>query len=62
MKRKYNTQIVNTLAKRYDVTTRYIRTCLKGEGNSLLADEIQNEYKRLVGKLNVVLDSLGIDR
>lgn len=47
-KRKtYNTEIINVLSKEFEVSTRFVRSCINGERTSLTADNIRKKYNQL---------------
>ncbi len=50
-KRKYNSVIVNELAKHYKFTTQFIRQSLRGDRNSEASENIRKQYKILLKKL-----------
>lgn len=43
----FNTQIVKVLSSSYNVTEYFVRECIKGNKNSLTADEIKKKYNEL---------------
>lgn len=57
MKKIYNSRIVEVLAKKYAITPRYVRYCLKGDRNPVYADELKKEYQRLLKKVDKALGS-----
>lgn len=46
-RQSFNSQVVNKLSEKYELTPYYIRQCLKGERNSITSDTIRKEYRRL---------------
>jgi len=54
---KFNSQVVNKLSAKFGLTDYYIRQCLKNERNSITADTIRREYKRLVKEVETALNS-----
>ena len=56
MKQKYNAALVNALAKKYKITPRYVRYCLKGERSPHFAENIEKDYKRFISKIENVIE------
>lgn len=54
---KFNSQVVNKLEQKFRLTGYYIRQCLKNERNSITADTIKKEYKRLVKQVEAALNN-----
>ena len=53
---KFNSQVINKLEEKFGLTGYYIRQCLKNERNSITADTINKEYKRLVKQVENALN------
>lgn len=47
-KQKYNQEIVNALAIKYGVSTRYVRSGLSETNKSVYADTIKKDYKKAI--------------
>ena len=47
-KQKYNQEIVNALAVKYGVSTRYVRSGLSESNKSVYADTIKKDYQKAV--------------
>lgn len=41
----YNAIVIKAIAKKYNLSTQYIRQCVRGDRNSLTADKIRSDYK-----------------
>ena len=54
---KWNSKVVNSLAVRYDFTTRYIKLILNDERTPVFCDEIKLEYKLLLKEINAILNT-----
>lgn len=57
MKQTFNATLVNALANKYQISPRYVRYCLKGERSPTFADEIKNDYKKLITKIESVFEA-----
>lgn len=44
---RYNQVAVNTLAAKYGLTRYYIRQCISGRRNALIADQLKKEYNKI---------------
>ncbi len=53
---KWNSKVVNSLAVKYDFTTRYIKLILNDERTPIICDEIKSEYKLLLKEINAILN------
>lgn len=56
MKQTYNATLVMALAKKYKISPRYVRYCLKGERSPCFADKIKKDYKRFINKIENVIE------
>lgn len=56
MKQNYSATLVKALAKKYQISPRYVRYCLKGERSPYFADKIKMDYKKFVNKIESVLE------
>ena len=56
MKQTYNANLVKALAKKYKISPRYVRYCLKGERSPSFADKIKKDYKRFINKIENVIE------
>lgn len=56
MKQTYNATLIKTLAKKYKISARYVRYCLKGERSPCFADDILEDYKNFTNKIESVLE------
>ena len=56
MKQTYNATLVKALAKKYKISPRYVRYCLKGERSPCFADKIKKDYTRSINKIENVLE------
>jgi hypothetical protein len=56
MKQTYNATLVKALAKKYKISPRYVRYCLKGERSPSFADKIKKDYKRFINKIENVIE------
>ncbi|HLV51475.1 MAG TPA: hypothetical protein VKY44_05915 [Flavobacterium sp.] len=43
----YNTEVVNALIEKYGFTKYFIQQCLRGDRNSITADQIRKDYKSM---------------
>lgn len=43
----YNTEVVNALIEKYGFTKYFIQQCLRGDRNSITADQIRKDYNAL---------------
>lgn len=55
--RKFNSQVINKLSEKHDLTGYYIRQCLKNERKGLTSDKIRKEYKLLVKQVENALNT-----
>lgn len=55
-RQNYNTQVVERIAKKWGVTTRFVRMALKGDRDSETAETIKKDYKRLVKEVNNIIN------
>lgn len=53
----YNTLVIEQLGKKYGFSKAYIRQCLDGTRQALVADTIKKEYKKLDAKVAQALNS-----
>lgn len=52
----YNPVAVKALSEKYSLTPYYIRQCLRGDRKSLTSDTIYKEYKKLVSKIETLVE------
>jgi len=57
MKQTYNAEIIKVLAKKYEISPRYVRYCLNGDRTPCFAEKIKKDYKSCVIKIQKVLNS-----
>ena len=53
---KWDSKVVNSLAVKYDFTTRHIKLILNDERTPIVCDEIKSEYKLLLKEINAILN------
>ena len=56
MKQTYNATLVKALAKKYKISPRYVRYCLKGKRSPCFADKIKKDYKRFIKKIEGIIE------
>lgn len=56
MMQTFNATLVKALAKKYKISPRYVRYCLKGERSPCFADNIKSDYKKFINKIERVLE------
>lgn len=56
MKQTYSATLVKALAKKYKISPRYVRYCLKGERSPCFADKIKKDYKKFISEIEIVLE------
>ncbi|MDM1048027.1 hypothetical protein [Sphingobacterium hotanense] len=54
-KQKYNQEVILYLAKKYGVSTRYVRASLAPTNKAPFADTIKKDYRDKVSEVNKVL-------
>lgn len=54
-RQNYNTQVVERIAEKWGVTTRFVTMALKGDRESETAETIKKDYKRLVKEVNNII-------
>lgn len=47
--------VIKQLTKKFEYTTDYIRKCIRGDADSIYADEVRKEYNRLYKAIDNVL-------
>lgn len=52
----YNQEIIKTLSAKHGFTTYFIRQCLSGHRDSITADTIKSDYKKLESELNKTIE------
>lgn len=53
---RYNQVGIIALSKRYGVSKRYVRMCLKGDRHSLKADDIRADYKVITKEVEAIIN------
>lgn len=56
MKQTFNVGLIQALAKKYKISTRYVRYCLNGERSPYFAEKIKNDYKKSIDKIENVIE------
>ncbi len=56
MKQTYNATLVKALAKKYEISPRYVRYCLKGERSPCFAEKIKKDYTRFISKIENIIE------
>ena len=56
-RKKYNVDVINALAKKYDFSAKYIKQMLNDERTPIFQDRIKSEYKEMCKSVNEVLNS-----
>ena len=51
----YNVVAISAIAIKMSISKQYIRQCLRGDNNSISADEIRKEYYALVRKIEELI-------
>ena len=57
MKQMYSAEIIKLLAKKYSISPRYVRYCLKGDRRPYFAEKIKKDYEACVRKIQKVLET-----
>jgi len=47
-RKSYNSDAINALIDRYGFSSQFIRQCIRGDRNSITADNIKKEYNMMV--------------
>lgn len=53
---KWNTSVLNAIAKKYGFTSRYIKQIVIGDRTPIFSDRIKAEYKKMTNDLNIILN------
>lgn len=53
----YNQEIIKTLSSKHGLTTYFIRQCLSGHRDSITADTVKADYKKLEAELNKTIEN-----
>lgn len=56
MKQSFNAALVKALARKYKISPRYVRYCLKDERSPCFADRIKKDYQKYINKIENVLE------
>lgn len=56
MKQTFNVELIRALAKKYKISTRYVRYCLNGERSPCFAEKIKNDYRKYIDKIENVIE------
>lgn len=54
---KWNTEVLNALAKKYDFHSRYIKQMITGERTPIFADRIKAEYIAMEKEVKSILNN-----
>lgn len=57
VKTKWNTEVLNALAKKYDFHNRYIKQMILGERTPIFADRIKSEYLAMDKQMKSLLNN-----
>ena len=57
VKTKWNTDVLNALASKYDFHSRYIKQMILGERTPIFADRIKAEYKEMDKQMTALLNN-----
>jgi hypothetical protein len=52
----YNVIAVNAISVKFKISKQYVRQCIKGDRNSISADNIKKDYQELVRKIEKALE------
>ena len=53
--KSYNVVAVNYISIKWKISKQYVRQCIRGDRNSISADNIKKEYLDLVRKIDKLL-------
>lgn len=56
-RKKYNVEVINALAKKYDFSTKYIKQMLNDERTPVFQDRIKQEYKQMCQSVENILNN-----
>lgn len=56
-KNRFNTQVINLLAKKYGFSDRYIKQILSNDRSPVISDQIKKEYKALINNIEENLNN-----
>ncbi len=56
-KNRFNTQVVNLLAKKYGFSDRYIKQILSDDRSPIFSDQLKKEYKELINNIDKELSN-----
>jgi hypothetical protein len=45
----YNTEVVKALSQEFEVSTQFVRQCIRKEKHSLTAQNIEKKYREIAG-------------
>lgn len=51
----YNVIAVNAVSEKWKISKQYVRQCLRGDRNSISADNIKKEYHDIVREIDKLL-------
>lgn len=53
--KSYNVIAVKAISEKWNISKQYVRQCVKGDRNSISADNIKKDYLDLVRKIDKLL-------
>jgi hypothetical protein len=53
----YNSDVIKALVKKYGYTERYIRMCLSGDREGIMADNVKKDYKSLKTQIKKTIEN-----
>jgi hypothetical protein len=53
--KSYNVIAVKAISEKWNISKQYVRQCVKGDRNSISADNIKRDYLDLVRKIDKLL-------
>lgn len=53
--KRYNVIAVNSISIKWKISKQYVRQCIRGDRNSISADNIKKDYLDLVRKIDKLL-------